>query len=60
MSTAPSGFKKTVADSVDLHVAENKVVNLDLQVGQVSEVVNVSSDAQPVETRSGGLEQSHL
>jgi hypothetical protein len=55
VSTAPNGFKKTVADAVDLHVAENKVVNLDLQVGQVSEVVNVSSDAQPVETRSGGI-----
>ncbi|HSS20439.1 MAG TPA: carboxypeptidase regulatory-like domain-containing protein [Pyrinomonadaceae bacterium] len=55
VSTAPSGFKKTVADAVDLHVAENKVVNLDLQVGQVSEVVNVSSDSQPVETRSGGI-----
>jgi hypothetical protein len=36
-------------------VAENKVVNLDLQVGQVSETVTVSSDAAPVETRSGGL-----
>ncbi|PYS68620.1 MAG: hypothetical protein DMF73_16405, partial [Acidobacteria bacterium] len=35
VSTAPSGFKKTVATAVDLHVAENKVVNLDLQVGQV-------------------------
>jgi hypothetical protein len=55
VSTAPSGFKKTVADAVELHVAENKVVNLDLQVGQVSEIVSVSSDAQPVETRSGGL-----
>ena len=55
ISTAPGGFKKTVAEAVDLHVAENKVVNLDLQVGQVSEVVNVSSDAAPVETRSGGL-----
>src|SRR5882672_6855465 len=55
VSTAPSGFKKTVADAVDLHVGENKVLNLDLQVGQVSETVSVSSDAQPVETRSGGL-----
>jgi len=55
VSTAPSGFKKTVAEAVDLHVGENKVVNLDLQVGQVTEVVTVSSDAQPVETRSGGL-----
>src|SRR5216683_4503405 len=53
VSTAPSGFKKTVAQSVDLHVTENKVVNLDLQVGQMSETVTVSSDAAPVETRSG-------
>src|SRR5258708_23479103 len=53
VSTAPSGFKKTVAQAVDLHVAENKVVNLDLQIGQVTETVTVSSDASPVETRSG-------
>jgi hypothetical protein len=55
ISTAPSGFKKTVASAVDLHVSENKVVNLDLQVGQVSETVTVSSDAVLVETRSGEL-----
>ncbi len=55
VSTAPSGFKKTVASGVDLHVSENKVVNLDLQVGQVSETVTVSSDASPVETRSGEI-----
>ncbi|MDX6305379.1 MAG: hypothetical protein QOI77_2348, partial [Blastocatellia bacterium] len=55
VSTAPSGFKKTVAADVDLHVSENKVVNLDLQVGQVSETVTVSSDAAPVETRSGEI-----
>jgi len=55
VSTAPHGFKKTVAPAVDLHVSENKVVNLDLQVGQVSETVTVSSDASPVETRSGEL-----
>src|SRR5438876_5113278 len=55
VSTAPRGFKKTVAPSVDLHVSENKVVNLDLQVGQVTETVTVSSDASPVETRSGEI-----
>src|SRR2546425_1728791 len=55
ISTAPHGFKKTIASGVDLHVAENKVVNLDLQVGQVSETVTVSSDASPVETRSGEI-----
>src|SRR2546423_9584892 len=55
VSTAPQGFKKSVAPGVDLHVAENRVVNLDLQVGQVSETVTVSSDAAPVETRSGEI-----
>jgi hypothetical protein len=55
VSTAPSGFKKTVASAVDLHVGENKVVNLDLQVGQVSETVTVSSESAPVETRSGEI-----
>jgi hypothetical protein len=55
VSTSPSGFKKTVAADVDLHVSENKVLNLDVQVGQVSETVTVSSDAAPVETRNGEL-----
>ncbi|MGH9970499.1 MAG: carboxypeptidase regulatory-like domain-containing protein [Pyrinomonadaceae bacterium] len=53
VSTAPPGFKKTVAANVDLHVSENKTVNLELQVGQVTETVTISSDAAPVETRSG-------
>ena len=55
VSTAPQGFKKTVAPAVDLHVGENRVINLDLEVGQVSETVTVSSDATPVETRSGDV-----
>ena len=55
VSTAPSGFKKTVATAVDLHVAENKVVNLDLQVGQVSESVEVTADAPLVETKAPAL-----
>src|SRR5256885_4375271 len=29
VSTSPQGFKKTVAAGVELHVAENRVVNLD-------------------------------
>ena len=55
VSTSPTGFKKSVASAVDLHVGENKVVNLDLQVGQVSETVTISSDTAPVETRSGEI-----
>src|SRR6266446_10491857 len=55
VSTAPQGFKKSVAAAVDLHVSENRIVNLDVQVGQISETVTVSSDAAPVETRSGDV-----
>ncbi len=53
VSTAPTGFKKTVITGVDLHVNENKTVNLDLQVGQVTEIVTVTSESAPVELRSG-------
>lgn len=55
VSTAPQGFKRTVANGVDVHVGENRVLNLDLQVGQVSETVTITSDAAPVETRSGDV-----
>jgi hypothetical protein len=55
VSTAPGGFKKSVASGIDLHVSENRVVNLDVQVGQVSETVTIISNAAPVETRSGDV-----
>lgn len=53
ISAAPTGFKKIVTTGVQLHVSENKTVNLDLQVGQVTETVTVTSEAAPVELRSG-------
>ncbi len=53
VSTSPAGFKKTLTTGVELHVNENKTVNLDLQVGQVTETVTVTSEAAPVELRSG-------
>src|SRR6185503_9470597 len=53
VSTSPAGFKKTVTTGVQLTVSENKTVNLDLQVGQVTETVTVTSEAAPVELRSG-------
>ncbi|HET9712363.1 MAG TPA: carboxypeptidase regulatory-like domain-containing protein [Pyrinomonadaceae bacterium] len=53
ISAAPTGFKKTIQSGVTLHVSENKTVNLDLQVGQVTEVVTVTSESAPVELRSG-------
>ncbi|HVQ37551.1 MAG TPA: carboxypeptidase-like regulatory domain-containing protein, partial [Pyrinomonadaceae bacterium] len=45
VSTGPQGFKRTVANGVEVHVGENKVLNLDVQVGQVSETVNITSDS---------------
>ena len=55
VSTGPTGFKRTVAAGVEVHVGENKVLNLDLQVGDVTETVNVTSESAPVETRSGDV-----
>src|SRR5947207_127377 len=55
ISTAPHGFKKTIASGVDLHVAENRAVKLNLQDGQVTERRRVRPDAPPGETRSGAL-----
>jgi hypothetical protein len=53
ISTSPAGFKKTIQTGVQLHVNENKTVNLDLQVGQVTETVTVTSEQTAVELRSG-------
>ena len=53
ISTAPAGFKKTVASGIKLSVSENLTVNLDVQVGQVTETVTVTSEQTSVELRSG-------
>src|SRR5260370_5800301 len=55
VTTSPHGFKKTVAGSVDLHLTENKDVNLDVQVGQASETVTITRDSTPVEPTNGEL-----
>ncbi|MFL6212780.1 MAG: carboxypeptidase regulatory-like domain-containing protein [Blastocatellia bacterium] len=52
VSTAPQGFKKTVA-TVDLHVSENLTVNLNLEIGGAAEIVNVTAEVAQVETQSG-------
>lgn len=52
VSTAPQGFKSTVNSGVDLHVGDKLVVNLNLEVGQMTETVSVSGDTTPVDTRS--------
>lgn len=53
VSTGPQGFKTTVNTGVELHVSERLVIDLVLQVGDVSETITITSEAAPVETRSG-------
>src|SRR5256714_7259993 len=55
ISTAPQGFKKTINNGVDLHVGDQLVVNLNVEVGQVSETVTVTGESEQVETRSGDV-----
>ena len=53
VTVAPQGFKKTVATGVEVHVSDRVVVDLNLEVGQVTETVTISDAAQLVETESG-------
>ncbi|MGH9931647.1 MAG: carboxypeptidase regulatory-like domain-containing protein [Pyrinomonadaceae bacterium] len=55
ISTSPAGFKKTVNSDLELHVNQNLVINLVVEVGEVSETVTVSGETQQVETRSGDV-----
>ena len=55
VSSSPKGFKKTVNSGLELHVNENLVVNITLEVGQMSETVNVTAEAAQVETQRGDL-----
>ena len=55
VTTSPAGFKKTVASGIELHVSENLVVNLTLEVGQVSETVTVTAESTTIETKTGNV-----
>ena len=55
VSSAPQGFKKTVNSGLELHVNENLVANLTLEVGAMSDTVTVTADSVQVETRSGDV-----
>jgi hypothetical protein len=52
ITVSATGFKKTVNTEVELHVGENKVLNLEMQIGQVSETVTVTGEGTQVETRT--------
>src|SRR6266478_1557172 len=57
LEAALPGFRTFVQTGIVLQVGANPVVNVSLQVGQVSEQVEVQADAALVETRSTGVGQ---
>ena len=52
-----SGFRELIIDPVELTVGEQKTVHPTLEVGSVSEVVEVTSAAPPVTTSSSSVSQ---
>ena len=57
LEAALSGFRTFVQTGIVLQVDANPVLNVTLEVGQVSETVEVQADAALVETRSTGISQ---
>lgn len=55
VSAAPQGFKKTVNSGVELHIGDKLNLDLQLEVGNVNEVVTVTGEGQQVETRSSDV-----
>jgi hypothetical protein len=57
VSAEAPGFKKFVLGNIRAAVDENRRVNVELQVGEITESVTVQSEATQVETRSGALRE---
>src|SRR5438309_4564674 len=57
LEAALAGFRTFAQTWIVLQVDANPVLNVTLQVGQVSETVEVQADAALVETRSTGISQ---
>src|SRR5262245_18683693 len=57
LEAAFPGFRTFVQTGIVLQVDSNPVININLEIGQVSEQVEVQADAALVETRSTGVGQ---
>jgi outer membrane receptor protein involved in Fe transport len=57
VSAEATGFKKFVLGNIRVAVDENRRVNIELQVGAITESVTVQAEAAEVETRSGALRE---
>lgn len=51
------GFKTFVQDKIQVQVDENRQVNISLEVGSLSESVEVQAEVTQVETRSGSIRE---
>src|SRR5439155_16416717 len=57
LEAALSGFRSFAQSGIVLQVNSNPTINIVLQVGQVSETVEVQANSAMVETRSTGIGQ---
>jgi len=55
VTASPQGFKKTVNEKIELHVSEDLVITLVVQVGEVSETVIVTGETSQVSTTGGDV-----
>jgi hypothetical protein len=55
VSATPQGFKKTVNEKIELHVSEELVLTLVVQVGEVSETIVVTGETPQVATSGGDV-----
>jgi hypothetical protein len=55
VSATPQGFKKTVNEKIELHVAEDLAISLIVQVGEVSETIVVTGETPQVSTTGGDI-----
>jgi hypothetical protein len=55
VSTTPQGFKKTINEKIELHVSEDLVITLVVQVGEVSETIVVTGETPQVATTGGDV-----
>ncbi len=57
LEAALPGFRTYVQTGIVLQVGANPVINISLEVGQISETIEVQADAALVETRNTGISQ---
>jgi len=53
VTTSIQGFKKSVDTGLDLSVNQNLTIGVVLQIGEVTETVNITAESVQVETKSG-------